>query len=104
LRCAVDASAIFWAAGMRRKDLFPLLPTGALLAVTLVAGHFLRSNHDLLALLVATFAGSTAVVLGYLFSEDWRTFTKELMSRARVFVSSLINRAEPPPSTTDEQK
>src|ERR1700733_1336401 len=31
LRCSADALAIFWASGMRKKDLLPLLPPAALL-------------------------------------------------------------------------
>ena len=88
LRCAADALAIFWASGMRRRHLLPLLPPGALLAATLVAARFLGSNI-LLDLLVATIAALASVVLGFFFSEDWRILILGLLNRARVFVGSL---------------
>lgn len=88
LRCAADALAIFWASGMRRRHLLPLLPPGAVLAATLVAARFLGSNI-LLDLLVATIAALASVVLSFLFSEDWRTLILGLVNRARAFVGSL---------------
>ncbi len=88
LRCAADALAIFWASGMRRRHLLPLLPPGALLAATLVAARFLGSNI-LLDLLVATVAALASVLLSFLFSEDWRTLILGLVNRARAFVGSL---------------
>ena len=88
LRCAADALAIFWASGMRRRHLLPLLPPGALLAATLVAARFLGSNI-LLDLLVATIAALASVVLSFLFSEDWRILILGLVNRARAFVGSL---------------
>jgi O-antigen/teichoic acid export membrane protein len=84
LRCTVDALAIFWASGMRRRDLVPLLPPAALLAATLVVGRFLESDV-LLDLFVAALAACAAVALSYLFSEDWRALIQSLVSRARVF-------------------
>ena len=88
LRCVVDALAIFWASGMRRRDLLPLLPPGALLVATLVAARFVGSNI-LLDLLIATIAASASLVLGFFFSEDWRTLILGLVNRARAFVGSL---------------
>jgi O-antigen/teichoic acid export membrane protein len=88
LRCTVDALAIFWASRMRRKDVLPLLPPGALLAAALVMGRFLGSN-TLLGFLLAAFVASMAVALSYLFSEDWRTLIVALVSRARGFVGGL---------------
>ena len=88
LRCAADALAIFWASGMRRRHLLPLLPPGAVLAATLVAARFLGSNI-LLDLLVATIAALASVVLSLLFSEDWRILILGLVNRARAFVGSL---------------
>ena len=79
LRCAADALAIFWASGMRRRHLLPLLPPGALLAATLVAARFLGSNI-LLDLLVATIAALASVVLGFFFSEDWRILILGLLN------------------------
>ena len=42
LRCAVDALAMLWLSGMKKRDLLALLPPGALLAVALVTSHFLE--------------------------------------------------------------
>ena len=104
LRCVVDALAMLWLSGMRRKDLLPLLPPGALLAATLVMARFLGSNI-LVNFLVAALVASAPVVLGYLFSEDWRTLILAQVNRARVFFGSLTNRAKSsPPVNTNPQK
>jgi O-antigen/teichoic acid export membrane protein len=95
LRCTVDALAIFWASGMRRRHLLPLLPPGALLAVTLVSARFLGSNI-LLHLLLASLAALASVFLGFLFSEDWRTFLLGLINRARVFAGNLTAKTSRP--------
>ena len=88
LRCTADALAIFWASGMRRRDLLPLLPPGALLVATLFMARFLGSNI-LLNLLVAAFAAAGSAALSFLFSEDWRTLMLGLVNRARGFLGSL---------------
>jgi O-antigen/teichoic acid export membrane protein len=104
LRSTVDALAMFWASGMKRKDLLPLLPPGALLAATLVMARFLGSNI-LVNFLVAALVASASVALGYVFSEDWRTLILAQVNRARGFLGSLTNRAEPiPPVNTNAQK
>jgi O-antigen/teichoic acid export membrane protein len=104
LRSTVDALAIFWASGMRRKDLLPLLPPGALLAATVVTARFLGSNI-LLDLAVAAFAAAASVALSYIFSEDWRTLMLSLVNRVRIFIGGLTNRAKPsPPVNTNAQK
>jgi O-antigen/teichoic acid export membrane protein len=104
LRCTIDAFAIFWASGIRRRDLLPLAPPATLLAVTLVAARFLGS-HLLLDFLVATFAGTASVVLGYVFSEDWRTLIHSSANRVRASISALMNRAKPAtPVKTNAQK
>jgi O-antigen/teichoic acid export membrane protein len=104
LRCTIDASVIFWASGIKRKDLLPLAPPAILLVATLVAARFLGS-YLLLDLVVATFAGIASVVLSYFFSEDWRAILLSLANRARVSVSGLMSRAKPPPPVkTNAQK
>jgi O-antigen/teichoic acid export membrane protein len=104
LRCTVDALAIFWASGMRRRHLLPLLPPGALLVATLVLGRSLRPNI-LVDLGVAALTAIAAVALGYLFSQDWRALILGLMNRARVFVGSPAKRAKPASSVnTNAQK
>ena len=88
LRCTVDASAIFWASGMKRKDLLPLAPPGALLVAAVVMGRFLGFNL-LPDFLLAAFAGALAVALAYLFSEDWRALILTQVGRARGFVGGF---------------
>jgi O-antigen/teichoic acid export membrane protein len=96
LRCTADALAIFWASGMTRRHLLPLLPPGALLVGTVVLGHSLGSNI-FLHLLVAAFTASFAAALSYFFSEDWRTIILGLVKRALVAKPS-------PPVNTNSQK
>jgi O-antigen/teichoic acid export membrane protein len=104
LRCIVDALAMLWLSGMKRKELLPLLPPAALLVAALVMTRFLGSNI-LVNFLVATAVGSVSLGLGYLFSEDWRTLILAQMNRARVVLGSLTNRAKPsPPANTNPQK
>ena len=104
LRCTVDALAMLWLSGMRRKDLLPLLAPGALLAATLVMARVLGSSI-LENFFVAALAACASVCLGCLFSEDWRTLILAQVSRTRVFFSSLTNRAKPsPPVNTTPQK
>ena len=104
LRSTVDALAIFWASGMKRKDLLPLLPAAALLIGTVVVARFLSSNL-LLDLVAATFAGTITVALSYFFSEDWRALILALLNRVRVVFGSLTSRAKPPsPVNTNPQK
>jgi O-antigen/teichoic acid export membrane protein len=88
LRCTVDASAIFWASGMKRKDLLPLAPPGALLVAAVVMGRLLGFN-PLPDFLLAAFAGCLAAALAYIFSEDWRTLILAQIARARGFVGGF---------------
>jgi O-antigen/teichoic acid export membrane protein len=104
LRCTIDGLVIFWASGIKRRDLLPLAPPAILLIVTLVAARFLGFQF-LLDFLVAMFVGIAAVVLGYFFSEDWRAILNSLANRARVSISALVNRTKPPPPVkTNMQK
>jgi O-antigen/teichoic acid export membrane protein len=104
LRCIVDALAMLWLSGMKRKELLPLLPPAALLVAALVMTRFLGSNI-LVNFLVATVVGSASLGLGYLFSEDWRTLILAQMNRVRVVLGSLTNRAKPSaPANTNPQK
>ena len=90
---------------MRRKDLLPLLPPGAVLMASLVVARFLGSNVPA-NLLAAILAGSASVTLGYLFSEDWRRLIVAQGNRARLVLGGLLtNRAKPiPPINTNAQK
>jgi O-antigen/teichoic acid export membrane protein len=104
LRCTVDALAMLWLSGMRRKDLLPLLAPGALLAATLVIARVLGSSI-LENFFVAALAACASVALGCLLSEDWRTLILAQVSRTRVSFGSLTNRAKPsPPVNTTPQK
>jgi O-antigen/teichoic acid export membrane protein len=104
LRSAVDAAATLWLAGMKRRDLFPLAPSVALMAVTLVTARFLGSNI-FVNLLVAALAGSASVALGYLFSEECRRLILAQLNRASGVLVGLTNRAKPiPPVNTNTQK
>jgi O-antigen/teichoic acid export membrane protein len=97
LRCTVDALAMLWLSGMKRRDLLRLLPPAGLLVATLVIARFLGSNI-LAAFPVAALAATAAFALGYLFSEDWRRLILAQLTRARTFFGSLINRATRSPS------
>jgi O-antigen/teichoic acid export membrane protein len=104
LRCTVDALAMLWLSEMKRKELLRLLPPAALLVATLVIARFLGSNI-VANFLVAALVGSASVALGYLFSEDWRGLILAQLTRARIFIGSLTNRAKRSPSiTTPAQK
>jgi O-antigen/teichoic acid export membrane protein len=104
LRCAAEASVMLWLSGMRRGDFLLLLPPAALLAASLIMARFLGSN-PVMTFPVAVFIGAMAFVLGYSFSEDWRSLTLAQINRARVFLSNLINRVRrSPPANTSVQE
>jgi hypothetical protein len=104
LRCTVDALAMLWLSGMKKRDLLALLPPGALLAVALVISRFLGSSI-LENFAVAASVAAVAFAIGYLFSEEWRRLILEQSNRAYVFVGNLATRAKPiPPISTKVQK
>jgi hypothetical protein len=89
---------------MRRKDLLPLVPPGALLVATLIIARFLGSSI-LVDFSVAAVAASASVALGYFFSEDLRELILTQVNQARSFVGNLTNRAKSiPPVNTNAQK
>jgi O-antigen/teichoic acid export membrane protein len=92
LRCAADTVAMLLLSGMKRKNLLPLLPPAALLVAILVMGRFLGSGI-LVNFLAAVLAGSALVVLGFLFSEDWRNLVLAQFNRGRDLVGSLTHKA-----------
>ena len=95
---------MLWLSGMKRRDLLPLLPPAALLVASLVMARFLGSSI-LVNFVVAAFAGSASVALGYLFSEDWRRLILAQVNRARIVLGGLTNRAKPiSPVNTNAQK
>jgi hypothetical protein len=81
-----------------------LAPPAALLAGALGVARLLGPNI-VTNFLAAALTGSASVVLGYLFSEDWRKLILAQLSRARVLVGSLTHRAKPiPPVNTNAHK
>ena len=92
LRCAADTVAMLLLSGMKRKNLLPLLPPAALLVAILVMGRFLGSGI-LVNFLVAVLAGSASVVLGFLFSEDWRNLVLAQFNRGRDLLGGLTDKA-----------
>ena len=88
LRCAADALVMLWFSGMKRGDFLLLLPPAALLVASLVIARFLEPSI-LISFPVATFIGAASLVLGYLFSEDWRRLTLAQVNRARVVLGNL---------------
>ncbi len=96
LRCTADTSALLVLSGMKRKSLLPLLPPAALLIAVLVVGRFLGPSL-VVNFIAAVLAGSASVVLGYLFSEDWRKLVLAQVNRGRDVLGSLTNRAKPSP-------
>jgi O-antigen/teichoic acid export membrane protein len=104
LRCIVDALAMLWLSGMKKVDLLPLLPPGALLVASVVIGRSLGSSI-VENVLVAAFVASASVGLGCLFSEDWRALILAQLNRALVFSGGLTNRVKPsPPVNANPQK
>jgi O-antigen/teichoic acid export membrane protein len=102
--CAGEASAMLWLSGMKRKDFLLLLPPAALLAASLIMARVLGSN-PVITFPVALFIGAMSFVLGYSFSEDWRSLTLAQVNRARVFLGSLTSRMKPiSPVNTNAQK
>lgn len=89
LRCTVDALALFWAAGMRRREVLSALRPAVLLGGSGVAAHFTDGNWAL-SLLVASFAGAASMAFAYAFSEEWAGFLTALFIRARGFGDSLM--------------
>ena len=54
LRCTVDALALFWAAGMPRREVLSALRPAVLLSASGVAAHFTDGNWALRTLLVGS--------------------------------------------------
>ena len=92
LRCTAEALAMLWLSGMKRRNLLPLLPPGALLIASLIVPRFLGSSI-LINFVVAAIAGFAPIALGYFFSEDLRRLILAQANPARIFFGNLINRA-----------
>jgi O-antigen/teichoic acid export membrane protein len=104
MRGAADALVMLWLSGMKRGNFLLLLPPAVLLAASVIMARVLGSN-PILTLPVAVFIGVISFVLGYSFSEDWRSLTLAQINRALVFLSNLTNRVRRSPSVnTSAQK
>jgi O-antigen/teichoic acid export membrane protein len=95
LRCVVDAFAMFWAAGISRRDVGSAVvrPT-LLLCGSTVAARFVGSSLGL-ALPAAVLAGLISIWLAYGYSDDARRILTIQLARARSFGEGLIRRAKP---------
>jgi O-antigen/teichoic acid export membrane protein len=97
VRCSAEALVMLWLSRMKRRDFLLLLPPGGLLVVSLILARVLGSN-PVITFPVAVLIGAIAFVLGYSFSQDWRSLTLAQINRARVFLTNLINRVRRPSS------
>jgi hypothetical protein len=74
LRSAVDAFAMFWAAGMSRRVIIAAIARpAALLFASEAVSQFVGMNL-ILALAVAALVGLAAVWMAYTYCDDWRLF------------------------------
>jgi O-antigen/teichoic acid export membrane protein len=98
LRTAVDAFAMFWAAGMPRRPVVAAIARpAALLFASEALGRFVGMNL-FLAVPAAALVGLVAVWMAYAYCEDWRRFAVDQLRRTRGFVEARIRRAGPAPS------
>jgi O-antigen/teichoic acid export membrane protein len=96
LRSAVDAFAMFWAAGMSRRVIIAAIARpAALLFASEAVSQFVGMNL-ILALAVAALVGLAAVWMAYIYCDDWRLFAIGQLRRARALVKARIARTVPP--------
>jgi O-antigen/teichoic acid export membrane protein len=95
LRCVVDAFAMFWAAGISRRDAASAIarPT-ALLCGSEIATRFIGSSLEL-ALPASVLAGLISIGLAYVYSDDFRRIFTGQLVRARNLGEGLIRRVKP---------
>jgi O-antigen/teichoic acid export membrane protein len=95
LRCVVDAFAMFWAAGISRRDVASaVVRPAALLCGCGIATRFVGSSLGI-ALPAAILAGLISIWLAYAYSEDSRRIITTQLIRARSLGEGLIRRAKP---------
>jgi len=95
LRSVVDAFAMFWAAGISRRDVASaVVRPAALLCGCGIASRFVGSSLGL-ALPAAVLAGLISIGLAYTYSDDSRRILTGQLIRARSFGEWLIRRAKP---------
>jgi O-antigen/teichoic acid export membrane protein len=95
LRCIVDAFAMFWAAGMSRRDVVSALarPT-ALLCGAGIATRFVGSGV-VSSVSAAVLVGLISVGVAYAYSDDVRQIVTTQSVRARAIAEDLIRRLRP---------
>jgi O-antigen/teichoic acid export membrane protein len=95
LRCVVDAFAMFWAAGISRRDVASAIARpAALLCGSEIAARFVGSSLGL-ALPAAVLAGLISIGLAYAYSDDFRRILAVQFARARSVGEGLIRRVKP---------
>lgn len=94
LRCAVDAFAMFWGAGILRNGVLSALRPAFLLGASGVGAHFIGFNLAL-ALSAAVVVGVISMALAYAFSEDWRHLFDTVSVRGRELADHAIRRIKP---------
>jgi O-antigen/teichoic acid export membrane protein len=98
LRSAVDAFAMFWAAGMSRRVIIAAIARpAALLFAAEAVSQFVGMNL-ILAIAVAALVGLVAAWMTYFYCEDWRRVAEPQLRRARGLWEAFIRRAGPAPS------
>jgi O-antigen/teichoic acid export membrane protein len=96
LRSVVDAFAMFWAAGISRRDVaLAVVRPAALLCGCEIASRFVGSSRLGLALPAAVLAGLVSIGLAYAYSDDSRRIITIQLVQARSFAEGLIRRAKP---------
>jgi O-antigen/teichoic acid export membrane protein len=98
LRSAVDAFAMFWAAGMSRKVVIAAIARpAALLFASEAVAQFVGINL-VPAFAAAALVGLVAAWMAYFYCEDWRRLAGPHLRRARGVLEAVIRRARPAPS------
>jgi len=100
LRCIVDAFAMFWAAGISRRDVASAIARPAtLLCGSAIVARFVGSSLGL-AIPAAVVAGLISIGLAYAYSDDCRRILTSQLARAWGIGGGLIRRAKQPAQTT----
>jgi O-antigen/teichoic acid export membrane protein len=95
LRSALDAFAMFWAAGISKRDVLSATARpAALLCGSEIAARFVGFNLGM-AVLTAALAGLISIGFAYAYSDDLRQVLTVQFSRARSFSEGLIRRMKP---------
>jgi O-antigen/teichoic acid export membrane protein len=93
LRCAVDAFAMFWAAGIPRRDVLASSRPAGLLGASGLAAYFV-SPKLAFAIPSAIVAGLLALALAYAYCEECRSLVASVWRRD--LGDGLLRRGRPP--------